>query len=626
MLTQLRDASKSWVAAVLIGLLVLSFAIWGINDIFSGRSYVGLASVGDEEISDAEFHAEFQRRVNQLQRQAGAQFTLAQARAFGIDRQTLNEMMAQRALAGLAREWGMVVSDDEVRAIIQSIPSFKNAGGAFDRSAYERALKQAGYSEPAFVEDLRRDVLRQQVFAMFSGVTAPPGMVHLLENFENERRVIDYFVIPPEKGPEITDPGDEALATFLKEHERAFTAPETRGGVALVINPDDFLSAVTVDEGEVEKIYQARKADFITPEKRVLEQIRFNNEVEARAARAEIDAGKSFQQVAEARGLKPEDVALGEISRGDPSVPDAVFALADGDVSAALEGAFGWVIVRILSSTPGSEKPKDEAMKEIREALAKRAASELVFNKTSEIDEARDSGHPLEQIAADLKLPLVSVQSIDAQGRDASGTKYEGPIGDPAIVTAFFETSTGTESDLVRTEGNAYVIVRPDRETPAKLKDLASVREEVLKAYQRLERAKALGKLAEELAAKGKAGSTIEALAGEVGASLTASEALSRSGGGKVPSAMIARQAFGEISPGDFLSAPADDGETYIVARLTSIRPATAEEKPAPLEAIAERTSKELNADAADMLTNYALQTLGSNIDEARLARVSGGE
>ena len=157
MLEKLRDASKTWVAAILIGMLILSFAIWGINDIFTTQRATWVARVGDVEIDQRTFEREFQQRIRRLPGADGRPITAAEARAQGFDRVVLDGLIADIAVLQEARRMGLSASDRMVRDGIAEIPGILGIDGKIDQQRLQQGLYDMGLSEAQFVEMMRED-------------------------------------------------------------------------------------------------------------------------------------------------------------------------------------------------------------------------------------------------------------------------------------------------------------------------------------------------------------------------------------------------------------------------------------------------------------------------------------
>src|SRR3978361_1930436 len=155
MLRGMRKASSNWlgktIMATVMGVLIISFGVWGIADIFRGFGQSTLAKVGRTEISAEQFRQLYTDRLQQIGRQFGRPLTPDQAKAFGLDRQVLNQMIADAALDEDARRLRLGQSDCEVMRVIFNDPNFKNATGAFDKAVFSQTLRQYGYSEQRYV-------------------------------------------------------------------------------------------------------------------------------------------------------------------------------------------------------------------------------------------------------------------------------------------------------------------------------------------------------------------------------------------------------------------------------------------------------------------------------------------
>src|SRR6185437_9710471 len=172
MLQEMRKYTKSWVASLFLGLLALSFGVWGIADIFRGNSDTSIATVGGEPIS-ADL---FQRDYRNVTRQATQQGALkpGQARAYG--QQVLDGLVGQTALDEYAQRYGITVTDPTVSARVRAIPSFVGPLGTFDRQTFLRLIQQVGFTEESFIDYVRGELQREQLLdAASSGVQLPPG-------------------------------------------------------------------------------------------------------------------------------------------------------------------------------------------------------------------------------------------------------------------------------------------------------------------------------------------------------------------------------------------------------------------------------------------------------------------
>ena len=141
MLRGIHKASANWIGRAVMGvvmaLIAVSFGIWGIGDIFRGFGQSTVAKVGGTEIRVEAFRQQYQDRLQQLARQIGRPILPDQARALGLDRQLLGQVVAETALDERVRKMRLAVSDAEIGRKIAEDPNFRGLTGQFDRSRFE---------------------------------------------------------------------------------------------------------------------------------------------------------------------------------------------------------------------------------------------------------------------------------------------------------------------------------------------------------------------------------------------------------------------------------------------------------------------------------------------------------
>ncbi len=183
-----------------------------------------------------------------------------QARAFGLDRQVLQQTIAEAALDEEARRLGLAMSDDETRRTILSDPNFKGPDGKFDPARFQAAIRQFGYAEARYVADQRRVSMRRQIAgAVSSGLTPPKVMIDALSNFQNEQRSVEYVKLDASQAGTIDPPSPETLAGYFDEHKVQFRAPEYRKIAFVAITPEEIGKWTEVSDDDAKKLYEARQ-------------------------------------------------------------------------------------------------------------------------------------------------------------------------------------------------------------------------------------------------------------------------------------------------------------------------------------------------------------------------------
>ena len=506
------------IMTVVLSALALSFAIWGIGDIFRGFGRSALAKVGSTEIGIEQFRNIYNDRLQQLTREAGRPVSQDQARAFGFDRQVLGQMVAETALDERARQMGLNISDADVANSIRQDPSFRGVGGGFDRARFEAIIRQAGYNEPRYVAEQRKQILRRQIVNTIAGeLTTPKATIEAAYRYANEERAIEYVVLDRSQAGTIAPPSPEQLAKYFEERKGQFRAPEYRKVVLVVITPADIAKWEVIPDDEAKRVYEERKARYTTPELRQVQQIVFPNAEEAQAAAAKLAQGTTFETLATERGLKDTDIDLGTIPKSgiiDQAVADAAFSLKEGDVSAPTQGRFGTAIVRVAKIQPGNTKTYEQVTSEIKSDIALEKAKAQVSGLRDKLEDARAGGETLAEAAEKLKIATRTVEAIDRGGRMPDGVQLTDLPKPVELLPAVFSSDVGVENDPLQYE-NGYVWYDVAGTTPARDRTLDEVKTEIEIRYTNDEIAKALKTKGDARVEKLKTGGVLSAVAAE---------------------------------------------------------------------------------------------------------------
>src|SRR6266851_6089712 len=413
MLRGLRKASSNWlgkaVMAAVVGFLVISFAIWGIGDIFRGFGRSTVVKIGRTEITVDQFRAQYNERLQQFSRQLGRPLTTEQVRAMGIDRLIVGQLISEIVLDDRARALGLGLSDAEIARQITTDPAFLGPNGQFDRSRFELVIRNAGYTEARYVAEQRRRLLRRELAGTIAtGMSAPKALIEAANRYQNEQRSIEFVLLGRALAGEIPSPSAEVLAKYFEDRKNLFRAPEYRKLVIVSVIPGEQAQWIEISDADLQRAYEERRARYVTPERRHIEQISFASMEAAESAAQRIAQGASFVDVAKELGKSEKDIDLGTVTKAgmiDRPVAEAAFALKDGEVSAPIQGRFGPALVRVLKIEPEQVRSFQEVAGELKQELAA----------------ARAKGKTLAEAAENLKLPVRTIAAIDRSGRDPSG-------------------------------------------------------------------------------------------------------------------------------------------------------------------------------------------------------------
>lgn len=492
---------------VLLGLLIIGLAGFGIGDF--GGSVRSVGQVGRTEISTQDYARALQNQLAALQQQTGQNFGMAQARAFGIDRMVLEQLVTTAALDDETARLGLSAGDEAVSARIVELPAFQGLDGAFDREAYAFTLDRLGMRPGAFEDQVRAELARNLLQgAVAAGLAPSPVYGETLVAWLAEERRISWVRLGAEMlDAPVPEPGEAELAEWHAANPERYTAPERREITFAWLTPDMLLGGMEIDEAALRELYAARTADYDLPERRILDRLAFRDTAAAEAARAALAAGEtSFEDLLAERDLGPEDASLGEVARGDlePAAAEAVFALQEPGIAGPVETALGPVLFRVSAVLNAVETPFEEVRDELAQELAADRARRQVDALTDQIEDLLAGGATLEELAAETPMELGQI-AFDAGSREGIAAFEE-------FRQRAAEARPGDFPELAALDGGGLFALRLDAVTPPALRPLGDVRAAVAADWRQAETAKRLRALAETFAARLGAGEDFPAL------------------------------------------------------------------------------------------------------------------
>jgi len=614
--------------AGLFGFLALSFAVWGIGDIFRGFGRSSLAKIGSTEISIEQFRHAYNEHLQQLGRKLGRAITADQARALGLERQLLGQLMAEASLDEQARQLGLNLSDAEIAREITADANFLGPNGQFDRFRFQQMIRSAGFTEARYAAEQRRVALRRELAdALSGGLGAPKTLADAVNRYQNEQRGIDYVALDRAQAGDMAVPTPELIGKYYEEHKAQFRAPEYRKIATLTLSAQDLARTIEVSEADARRHYEERRDTYGTPEKRRVEQIVFPNADEARAAADRIGKGTAFADLVAERGLKPQDVDLGLIAKSellDRTVADAAFALPEGAVSAPVAGRFGTVLVHVTKIEAGHKRPYEEVAAEIKQQIAVDSARPQLLDLRDKIEDDRAAGMHLDEIAQKYKLTARTFET-DRSGRGPDAAPIKDLPSGVDAVSAAFGSNVGVDNEALTLPGGGFVWYDVTGITPSRERGLDEVKEQVESRWRDDQVAQRLAAKASELIDKLKSGVPFAELATQSGLKVEALWGLKR-GNASGPLSIGAIDAVFQTPKDASGIAPGRNSAERIVFRVTEIKVPAFD----PASAEAKRHGDTLRqAVADDLFGQYVAQleaTLGVTINEDALRRFAGGE
>ncbi len=613
---------------ILMGLLVFSFAIWGIADIFRGYGRQSLIRVGDIEIHLQDYSRAEHEAMRAMSADAGRNLSKQEAMKMGLENRVLERLIGGAAVDNHAQDLGLGMSQDAVLEQIKKDPTFQDPTGNFSPLALASILRSLNMSEQGYISEQReRDLRRQLIGTVGDTAPAPQILLDALVRYNDEQRTLRYVLVPLSAAGTAKEPTEEELKAFYDNHHAKFTLPEYRKIGVMAVTPETVKDQVTITDDDLKAAFEEEKDKLGKPEKRHVQQITFPDQAAAEAAAQRIQSGTDFAAIAKEQGLSDADFDLGTLTRNemaDATIADEAFKLDKDKVSAPVTGKLGKVVLlRVTEIEPGEVVTFEQAKPNLEKGVLKDRAERLILDLRDKIEDERASGSKLSEVADKLKLTYQTVEAVDRKGQAPDGSAITLPA-ETELLEAAFATDTGVENDPIEPKDLGIIWYEVLGETPEQLKPFDQVKDEVTKAWGEDEARNRLAKYSQELVTSLNGGKTLDDLAKELNTEILTTEPLKRAdlSVNIMPATMT--QAY-LLPKGGFGTAASGSDDKRVVFQVDTILPPKELEAPA-----ASAIKRQLDVLVSDDIIGEYFSALekryGVSVNEAALNKLAGGE
>lgn len=581
MMESMRNLAKTFVAKILLGLLVVAFGLWGITGV-AGSAFESLSclvgfcpkdlvQVGSITIKGDEYTRNMQRQIQLMAQQNGQAVTLDDARKMGVNSTVLQSMIAQAAVTTAVKKLGLTISQKDLESEVYTNKQFQDQSGKFNPMAFNGALANQGMTQQQYFANQFRFRTESAILGTASDQLALPKVfADALNQYQGETREIKYFDITATAG-DTAVPTDADLQAQYNKEPASYTAPEYRTGVIMVADAASQAASQTVNGEELQKAWDVRKNEFGTPERRTIMQLTFKDVDAAAKAKARILAGEDIIKIASEIGLKESDILQTDKLRQDfidQAIGDAAFALKEGDVSDPVKGQLATAVLKAVKVTAAVNPTFDEAKPELTKRLQIDKAKASLQEVYNTVEDARAKSQKLEEIAAQKHLTLTVLQPVSASGLTQDNQDVSATIK-PEVLKALFASDVGVDNDALQlADGFAWYEVRSV--IPSALKPFAQVKDKVNADLLAGRVRQAATDKAKAIVAAMQAGKTIEAAAQDVGGVVKTQTALKRNQQSEEFDGNAVAAAYAATDQG-FAYAAGGDGKTARLMQVVKI-------------------------------------------------------
>lgn len=493
MLENIRESSQGMAAKIILGLVILTFALAGIGS-YTNSTDNSVADVNGEKITQQDFNKAYQAQRNRMQQQFGEMFeNLAADQTYmanfrnGIVDNLINERLVDQNSANLS----IKVSDERIKETIRTMPEFQ-IDGVFDNNRYLALINQAGfYQSSDFRDYLRLEMSRRQLTqALVVSEFALPYQSTMAAKLQNQKRDIRFASIDLEQFKSSVEVTEEEIKSFYQENQARFMNQEKVKVNYIALNVADIAKDIVVSDDDVKAYYEENIKNFRKEEQRKISHILIEiNDDEAKAKTeaesilAKINAGEDFAELAKKHSA---DTFSGEnggdldwLERGsmDEVFDEKAFALANvGTVSDVVKTEYGFHIIKLTDLKAQETTPLSDVFDELKVTVSNQKAQEEFFVLQQEMARVSfEFPDSLDDAAEAVKTKVMTSEWLSRTGNSA-------PFENPKALDAVFSDLVLTEnlnSDVIEVSDSMAIVVRLNEHQTAKVKSLDEVTESI---------------------------------------------------------------------------------------------------------------------------------------------------
>ncbi|NOZ09674.1 MAG: hypothetical protein GXP09_01300 [Gammaproteobacteria bacterium] len=589
MLSTIRDKATGWIAWVVVFLISIPFALWGVNSYFEGQANPPVAKINGEEIgADVYKRAlENQRRARRQAANGKVDLSILDSPQFRL--RVLNGIVQRNLLVQDAEDQGYRISDDQLNDLIQRTNQFQR-DGKFASDLYKLALRSAGYTPSGYEDSLRQDNMLQQIQNGFTqSVISTKKELARLVRLQNQKRAFSYALITAKSIAGKFTPTEKDVKAAYESNTSQYRIPEQVQVSYVSLSVNELAKKIKVTEEQLRQAYIDNAARYVEPEQRRARQIfikidtKADNtaavaDAEAKAGKLikQIEGGADFAKLAKARSEDPltanKGGDLGYLRSGvlETVFDDALFALKQGEVSKPIRSSFGIHIIKLVGIKKEKKKPLKDVRAELEYEIQRKLAEAQFLEQAEQLNDlSYEQPESLQAVVDGLGLTLKKSAWFSRRG----GT---GIAAQPQVVEAAFSDEVLADrqnSEAIEIGSDTLVVLRIDGHRESKLKPLAEVKNAII-AHLRSVRARAeISKLGEQLVARLKSGADWNEVLGQNKLSAKQTKPLARDDRSFVKPSILGK-VFKMPRPGP--KAPTYAGialgnESYALIRFTKV-------------------------------------------------------
>lgn len=600
MLTTIRERAQGWIAWVIVTIISVPFALWGINEYFGAQEKVVVAEVNGTELLAQDYQELLQRQRNALRQQFGGKIDnkIFETPAFKL--RVLNEMITQRLVSADIQKQNYQIGDEQLAVYLRSNPAFLS-DGEFSPALYAQAVRSNGLSAPAFENRIRVGTIVEQVKEGFTrSVITNDELLDGLLRLQQEKRDFAIVVLDDKHYSDLVSISDEQIRQYYESNKTQFMTSEEVRVQYISLSQEDVADQVKPDEEALRAHYQNNKEQYIEREQRQAQHILLavaadaDDEEVARTRELASDLaqqardGKDFAEMANKFSVDTISASnggdLGFFEKGvmDPAFDEKVFSMQLGEISEPVKSRFGFHVIKLNNIKPETGKAFEEVKEQLSKEYSLNEATARYGQMAEELHNLVYEQPTTLQPAADaLGLKIINTDWFTRTGGSDSITASR-----PFIDSAFTEAVLleGMNSEVVEADVDTLVALRLLEHRGPQQKTYEEVSGDIKQILLKRGTQDLVAKKAAEMVNTLRSGSkTLSQIADEQGLQLSENNSVGRSGKSDLSAALLTAVFSSPVSPAgsdkEAASALLENGD-YAVFSVRKIEPGNPDEVP----------------------------------------------
>ena len=480
MLQYIKKYMKGWFLGIILFFIFISFAFWGVGDIFrGGSSYI--LKIGKYKISRDTFLREFESNVNYLKKNK----KLNKIELENVVNETLSNLKDRYLILNAANLMNLNISEKILRKKIYENELFQNKlkNNKFDKNIYTNFISRNFSSEENYLEYLKNQILIEIIANYFEKkIYYPQNLTNKIYNKLEEKKSFQIASIDKNyQRTVIKIPNKESMLKYFNKNKKKYVFDERRSFSYIFVNLNYLKKKVEVNEDEIIDSYNNQKQDFLVPEKRKVEQLFFDNEEIGKKILNSINKENKFKEIAEKEKEKNISyIALGLVEKEQlfDEFADQVFKLKENEFSKLIKTDIGWHILKVTEIIKSKSKKLSEVKNTIKEDIALTKSYDELDIVLNEVEDEITNGADLEEISNKLNLDLINVKLLEKKSFFNSDLPNEIKINN--FYQEVFEEELNSDLFIEEIE-DGFFIVRVDEIVNEQLKTFEEAYNDLIK-------------------------------------------------------------------------------------------------------------------------------------------------